>query len=50
VIRIDPIALEGHGVRLEPLAPAHADGLRAAAGDGELWTLWYTSVPAPAEV
>ena len=50
VVRIAPIALEGNGVRLEPLAPAHADGLRQAASDGELWTLWYTSVPAPAEV
>lgn len=37
-------------MRLEPLALEHADGLRAAASDGELWTLWYTSVPAPAEV
>ena len=50
MVRIAPIALEGNGVRLEPLAPAHADGLRQAASDGELWTLWYTSVPAPAEV
>jgi N-acetyltransferase len=50
VLRIAPIALEGNGVRLEPLAPAHADGLRQAASDGELWTLWYTSVPALAEV
>ena len=41
--------LEGHGVRLEPLAREHHDGLVAAAGDGELWTLWFTSVPAPAE-
>jgi RimJ/RimL family protein N-acetyltransferase len=39
--------LIGRHVRLEPLGPAHADGLRAAAADGELWTLWYTSVPAP---
>jgi RimJ/RimL family protein N-acetyltransferase len=40
--------LVGEHVRLEPLARAHADGLRAAAADGELWKLWYTSVPAPA--
>ena len=44
-----PTVLEGHGVRLEPLAREHYDGLVAAAGDGELWTLWFTSVPAPAE-
>lgn len=33
---------------LEPLAPEHHDGLVAAAADGELWKLWYTSVPTPA--
>ena len=40
-------ALNGRHVRLEPLRPAHADGLRAAATDGELWKIWYTSVPSP---
>lgn len=39
--------LEGFGVRLEPLAPAHTDALAAAASDGRLWELWYTSVPEP---
>lgn len=34
-------------VRLEPLAREHAAGLRAAAADGELWKLWYTTVPGP---
>ena len=43
----DAPTLIGRHVRLEPLARTHADGLRAAAGDGELWTLWYTSVPTP---
>jgi RimJ/RimL family protein N-acetyltransferase len=42
-----PVALEGHGVRLEPLAREHHDGLAAAAADGELWKLWFTSVPEP---
>jgi len=42
-----PVTLEGHGVRLEPLARAHHDGLVAAAHDGELWKLWFTSVPEP---
>jgi N-acetyltransferase len=42
-----PVTLEGHGVRLEPLARTHHDGLIAAANDGELWKLWYTSVPEP---
>jgi len=44
-----PVTLEGYGVCLEPLAPEHHDGLEAAAADGELWKLWFTSVPAPGE-
>lgn len=42
-----PITLEGHGVRLEPLGPEHRDELAAAAADGKLWELWFTSVPEP---
>lgn len=42
-----PCTLEGHGVRLEPLEPAHETDLAAAAADGRLWELWFTSVPAP---
>jgi N-acetyltransferase len=42
--------LEGHGVRLEPLTPVHADALTAASSDGRLWELWFTTVPAPDEV
>lgn len=45
----EAVTLEGHGVRLEPLAPAHAGALDAAAADGHLWELWFTSVPAPHE-
>jgi RimJ/RimL family protein N-acetyltransferase len=37
--------LGGHHVRLEPLAPSHADGLRRATDD-VLAGHWYTSVPA----
>ena len=48
MIELHPAVLEGHGVRLEPLEPAHADALAAAAADGKLWELWYTSVPDPA--
>jgi RimJ/RimL family protein N-acetyltransferase len=47
---VAPITLEANGVRLEPLGPQHAEGLLAAARDGELWTLRVTSVPAPDEV
>ena len=42
-----PATLEGHGVRLEPLNREHHDGLVAAASDGRLWELWFTSVPEP---
>jgi RimJ/RimL family protein N-acetyltransferase len=42
-----PNVLEGHGVRLEPLALAHHDALEAAAADGKLWELWFTTVPDP---
>lgn len=44
---IEPVMLSGRHVRLEPLAMSHHDDLVQAASDGELWTLWYTSVPAP---
>ena len=43
----EPVTLEGHGVRLEPLDASHVEGLIAAASDGKLWELWFTSVPAP---
>lgn len=42
-----PIRLTGYGVTLEPLAVSHAPELVAAASDGELWNLWFTTVPAP---
>ena len=47
MITIAPVTLEGHGIRLEPLTPDHEDGLTAAAADGRLWELWFTSVPEP---
>jgi len=47
VIAASPTRLEGHGVRLEPLTPAHGKELAEAAADGCLWELWFTSVPAP---
>jgi RimJ/RimL family protein N-acetyltransferase len=46
---VAPVVLEGHGVRLEPMEPAHETGLSLAAADGELWNLRFTSVPAPGE-
>jgi RimJ/RimL family protein N-acetyltransferase len=47
MIQVAPVTLEFNGVRLEPLALHHLDGLRAAAADGELWNLRITSVPEP---
>jgi N-acetyltransferase len=49
MITVSPATLEGHGVRLEPLTPEHRDQLVAAATDGRLWELWFTSVPTPQE-
>lgn len=49
MIHVVPVTLEGHGVRLEPLDPGHEAALQAAAADGALWELWYTSVPRPEE-
>ena len=50
MISLSPVTLEGHGVRLEPLAAEHEAGLAAAVSDGRLWELWYTAVPEPAQV
>jgi RimJ/RimL family protein N-acetyltransferase len=47
MIFVEPITLELNGVRLEPLTLAHADGLRTAVADGDLWTLRVTSAPEP---
>jgi len=47
MIAVSPVTLEFNGLRLEPLAPHHEEGLRAAAVDGELWKLRVTSVPEP---
>ena len=35
---VRPVTLSGHFVRLEPLAEAHGQGLRAAATDPRIWT------------
>ena len=44
---IEPITLAGSRVLLEPLSLEHLDGLSAAVKDGELWNLWFTSIPSP---
>ena len=47
MIKVLPEKLEGHGVRLEPLSLNHENDLKAAAQDGRLWQLFFTSVPEP---
>ena len=46
---VQPVSLAAGPIRLEPLTLAHVPGLAAAAADGELWNLRFTSVPAPDE-
>lgn len=50
MINPQPVTLEGHGVRLEPLGEGYRDDLIAAASDGKLWELWFTTVPAADQV
>jgi RimJ/RimL family protein N-acetyltransferase len=50
MIHLAPITLERDGIRLEPLSAAHRDGIVRAASDGELWNLWFTSVPRADQV
>ena len=45
----EPVLLRDAHVALEPLSLDHAPALEAAAADGELWQLWYTSAPAPGQ-
>jgi RimJ/RimL family protein N-acetyltransferase len=47
MISLTSVELEGHGVRLEPMTVSHANDLREAASDGNLWELWFTAVPEP---
>jgi len=44
---IEPVTLRGVHATVEPLAAEHIEPIRAAAADGALWRLWYTSVPSP---
>ena len=43
---IEPVTLAGSRILLEPLSLEHLDGLSAAVKDGELWNLWFTSIPS----
>jgi N-acetyltransferase len=43
----DSVSLHGQRVSLVPLDHSHHADLAEAVMDGELWTLWYTTVPSP---
>lgn len=40
------VELESENIKLTPLTMEHADALVNASNDGELWKLWFTSVPS----
>ncbi len=50
MITLHPVMLERDGIRLEPLSLAHGPEVAEAVTDGELWKLWFTSVPEPKNV
>jgi RimJ/RimL family protein N-acetyltransferase len=43
---LEPVTLSGPHAELKPLSHDHVAGLTEAVKDGELWKLWYTSVPS----
>ncbi|MEN9391090.1 MAG: hypothetical protein RL017_387 [Pseudomonadota bacterium] len=47
---IKPVTLKGNNITLVPLAMAHCTDLIEATKDGELWKLWYATVPSPDEM
>ncbi len=44
------ITLSGQHVTLEPLSIEHHDDLVSAVRDGNLWQLWYTTIPSPEQM
>ena len=44
---LQPLTLRGRRATLEPLAHSHCADLVEAVRDGELWRLWYTTIPEP---
>lgn len=47
---LEPVTLSNSRICLELLDQRHHDELVEATNDGELWKLWYTSVPRPDDV
>jgi len=44
---LTPVTLEGKRATLAPLSIEHCSALAKAVVDGELWNLWYATVPHP---
>jgi len=44
---VEQVTLQGRHAVLEPLGPQHAEEIRVAVQDGELWKLFFTTVPKP---
>lgn len=44
---VDPVTLTGTHASIELLGREHEEALQRAVADGELWRLWYTTVPSP---
>ena len=44
---LTPVTLQGKHATLVPLSIEHSSSLIKAAKDGELWNIWYASVPTP---
>ena len=49
-LEVQPVVLEGHAVRLEPLTVRHADGLSAIADRDEIWQFMSTAPRKPEEL
>jgi RimJ/RimL family protein N-acetyltransferase len=47
---LQPVTLSGEAVTLESLGPQHCANLQDAVRDGELWSLWYTTIPRPEDM
>ncbi|WP_338768187.1 GNAT family protein [Bernardetia sp. ABR2-2B] len=47
---LSPVTLEGNLVKLISLSSSHKNELLEAASDGELWNLWFTSVPSQEKI
>jgi N-acetyltransferase len=50
MIFADSVCLIGQHGSLVPLSHVHHDDLVEAVKDGELWNLWYTSIPTPGQM